>query len=266
MRAGRNQYPPGRGAPELVDGVIRHQQRHYGLDLSPDQVVVTTGATEAIAGAMLGLVDPGDEVVVCEPYYDSYRAMIQFAGGVRRPVTLRAPDYRLDVDELEAAVTDRTRLILLNSPHNPTGRVLDARRARRRRRGRPAPRPGRGHRRGLRAPHLRRPRPRADRDPAGDVRAHRDDLQLGQDLLVHRLEDRLGHRSGRPGRRGRGREELAVLLLRGTASSPRSRTRSTTRRPSTSSCATTCPSGATSCATASTRSGWRCTSRRAPTS
>ncbi len=126
MRAGRNQYPPGRGAPELVDAIVRHQQRHYGLALSPDQVVVTTGATEAIAGAMLGLVDPGDEVVVCEPYYDSYRAMIQFAGGVRRPVTLRAPDYRLDAAGLEAAVTDRTRLILLNSPHNPTGRVLDS--------------------------------------------------------------------------------------------------------------------------------------------
>ena len=126
MQAGRNQYAPGRGAPELVAAIIRHQQRHYGLDLSPDQVVVTTGATEAIAGAMLGLVDPGDEVVVCEPYYDSYRAMIQFAGGVRRPVTLRAPGYRLDPDELEAAVTERTRVILLNSPHNPTGRVLDA--------------------------------------------------------------------------------------------------------------------------------------------
>ncbi|MEO7351480.1 MAG: pyridoxal phosphate-dependent aminotransferase [Marmoricola sp.] len=126
MKAGRNQYPPGHGAPELVDAIIRHQQRHYGFDLSPDQVVVTTGATEAIAGAMLGLVDPGDEVVVCEPYYDSYRAMIQFVGGVRRPVTLRSPDYQLDAAELEAAVSDRTRLILLNSPHNPTGRVLDA--------------------------------------------------------------------------------------------------------------------------------------------
>jgi N-succinyldiaminopimelate aminotransferase len=126
MRAGRNQYPPGRGAPELVDAVMRHQQRHYGLDLAPENVVVTTGATEAIAGALLGLVDPGDEVVVWEPYYDSYRAMIQFAGGVRRPVTLHAPDYRLDVDELEAAVTDRTKLILLNSPHNPTGHVFDA--------------------------------------------------------------------------------------------------------------------------------------------
>jgi N-succinyldiaminopimelate aminotransferase len=125
MRAGRNQYPPGRGTPELVEAVIRHQQRHYGLELAPEQVVVTTGATEAIAGALLGLVDPGDEVVVCEPYYDSYRAMIQFAGGVRRPVTLRAPDYRLDPTELESAVTERTKLILLNTPHNPTGHVFD---------------------------------------------------------------------------------------------------------------------------------------------
>jgi len=125
MRAGTNQYPPGHGALALVDAVVRHQQRHYGLDLSPDQVVVTTGATEAIAGAILGLVDPGDEVVVFEPYYDSYRAMIQFAGGVRRPVTLRAPDYRLDVPELEQAVTERTKLILLNTPHNPTGHVFD---------------------------------------------------------------------------------------------------------------------------------------------
>ncbi|MET0839713.1 MAG: pyridoxal phosphate-dependent aminotransferase, partial [Marmoricola sp.] len=125
MRAGRNQYPPGRGTPELVDAVIRHQQRHYGLDLATENVVVTTGATEAIAAAMLGLVDPGDEVVVWEPYYDSYRAMIQFAGAVRRPVTLRAPDYRFDVADLEAAVTDRTKLLLLNTPHNPTGHVFD---------------------------------------------------------------------------------------------------------------------------------------------
>jgi N-succinyldiaminopimelate aminotransferase len=125
MRAGRNQYPPGHGTPELVDAVIRHQQRHYGLELARENVVVTTGATEAIAGALLGLVDPGDEVVVWEPYYDSYRAMIQFAGGVRRPVTLRAPDYRLDADELESAITDRTKLLLLNSPHNPTGHVFD---------------------------------------------------------------------------------------------------------------------------------------------
>ena len=86
--------------------------------------MVTTGCTEAIAAALLGLVDPGDEVVVLEPYYDSYVAMIQMAGGVRRPVTLRAPDFRLDADALRAAVTDRTRFVLLNTPHNPTGTVL----------------------------------------------------------------------------------------------------------------------------------------------
>jgi N-succinyldiaminopimelate aminotransferase len=124
LRGGRNQYPPGHGTPELLDAVIRHQRRHYGLELERSQVVATTGATEAIAAALLGLVDPGDEVVVLEPYYDSYVAMIQFAGGVRRPVTLRAPDFRLDRAALEAAVTERTRLILLNSPHNPTGTVL----------------------------------------------------------------------------------------------------------------------------------------------
>lgn len=125
MRHGRNQYPPGHGDPALIDAIIRHQQRHYGLDLEPTQVVVTTGATEAIAGALLGLVDPGDEVIVCEPYYDSYRAMIQFAGGVRRPLTLRAPDFRIRREDLEALVTPRTKMLLLNTPHNPTGRVLD---------------------------------------------------------------------------------------------------------------------------------------------
>jgi N-succinyldiaminopimelate aminotransferase len=124
MRGGRNQYPPGHGTPELLEAVVAHQRRHYGLELDRTQVVATTGATEAIAAALLGLVDPGDEVVVLEPYYDSYVAMIQFAGAVRRPVTLRAPDFRLDADELAAAVTDRTRLILLNTPHNPTGTVL----------------------------------------------------------------------------------------------------------------------------------------------
>ena len=86
--------------------------------------MVTTGCTEAIAAALLGLVDPGDEVVVLEPYYDSYPAMLQMAGAVRRPVTLRSPDFRLDLDELRAAVTPRTRFVLLNSPHNPTGTVL----------------------------------------------------------------------------------------------------------------------------------------------
>ena len=125
LQHGHNQYAPGPGVPELRQAIARHQQRHYGIELDPDsQVLVTTGCTEGIAAALLGLVDPGDEVVVLEPYYDSYVAMIQMAGGVRRPVTLRAPDFRLDVDELRAAVTPRTRFVLLNSPHNPTGTVL----------------------------------------------------------------------------------------------------------------------------------------------
>ncbi|WP_121254533.1 pyridoxal phosphate-dependent aminotransferase [Nocardioides ferulae] len=126
LHSGRhNQYAPGIGIPELRHAIVRHQQRHYGLDLDPDrQVVVTTGCTEAIAAAILGLVDPGDEVVVLEPYYDSYVAMLQVAGAVRRPVTLRAPDFRLDVEQLRAAVTPCTRFVLLNTPHNPTGTVL----------------------------------------------------------------------------------------------------------------------------------------------
>ena len=125
IATGANQYAPGNGVAVLRQAIARHQQRHYGLELDPDsQVLVTTGCTEGIAAALLGLVDPGDEVIVLEPYYDSYVAMIQMSGGVRRVVTLRAPDYRLDADELRAAVTPRTRFLLLNSPHNPTGTVL----------------------------------------------------------------------------------------------------------------------------------------------
>jgi N-succinyldiaminopimelate aminotransferase len=125
IRSGRNQYAPGIGIPELRAAVAEHQRRFYGLELDPDrEVLITTGATEAVAAALLGLVDPGDEVVALEPYYDSYVAGIQMAGGIRRPVTLRPPDFRLDVDALRRAVTPRTRLILLNSPHNPTGAVL----------------------------------------------------------------------------------------------------------------------------------------------
>jgi N-succinyldiaminopimelate aminotransferase len=125
IRAGINQYPPGPGIPDLRQAVAEHQKRFYGLDVDPaTEVVVTTGATEAVAAALLGLVDPGDEVVALEPFYDSYTACIQMAGGVRVPVTLRAPDFRLDVDRLRAAISPRTRLILLNTPHNPTGTVL----------------------------------------------------------------------------------------------------------------------------------------------
>jgi N-succinyldiaminopimelate aminotransferase len=124
--AGLNQYPPGPGMPVLRSAVAEHQRRFYGLDYDPDgEVLVTVGATEALAAALLALVDTGDEVVVLEPMYDSYQACIALAGATARPVTLRPPAYRLDVDELRAAITPKTRLILLNSPHNPTGSVLD---------------------------------------------------------------------------------------------------------------------------------------------
>ncbi|ALX05688.1 MULTISPECIES: pyridoxal phosphate-dependent aminotransferase [Aeromicrobium] len=127
LRGGANQYAPGVGVPVLREAVAEHQRRWYGLDVDPDtEVVVTTGATEAIAAAVLGIVEPGDEVIVLEPYYDSYVAVLQMAGAVRRPVTLRAPDFRLPLDELRAAVTPRTTAILLNTPHNPTGTVLTA--------------------------------------------------------------------------------------------------------------------------------------------
>ncbi|MDT7846215.1 pyridoxal phosphate-dependent aminotransferase [Streptomyces justiciae] len=128
LRDGRgNQYPPGPGVPELRTAIAAHQQRRYALSYDPDtEVLVTAGATEAIAASLLALLEPGDEVIALEPYYDSYAACIAMAGGTRVPVTLR-PDgdsFRLDLDELRAAVTDRTRLLLINTPHNPTGTVL----------------------------------------------------------------------------------------------------------------------------------------------
>jgi N-succinyldiaminopimelate aminotransferase len=120
-----NQYPPGPGIPELRHAVARHQQRFYGMSYDPDsEILVTAGATEAIAAALLALLEPGDEVVALEPYYDSYAAGIALAGATRRPVTLRPPDFALDLDALRAAITPATRLLLINTPHNPTGKVL----------------------------------------------------------------------------------------------------------------------------------------------
>ncbi len=125
VRGGRNQYPPGPGAPELLDAVAAHQRRFYGLDVDPaTQVLVTAGATEGIASVVLGLCEPGDEVVTFEPYYDSYAATIALAGAVRRTSVLRFPDFAVDEDSLRAAFSSRTRLVLLNSPHNPTGKVF----------------------------------------------------------------------------------------------------------------------------------------------
>jgi N-succinyldiaminopimelate aminotransferase len=124
---GANQYPPGAGVRDLREAIAEHQRRFYGLDVDPDtEVVVTTGATEALAAALLALVDgPDDEVVVFEPYYDSYAACVALSGATLRTVPLRWPDFQPDLDELAAAVSDRTRVILVNNPHNPTGAVLE---------------------------------------------------------------------------------------------------------------------------------------------
>jgi N-succinyldiaminopimelate aminotransferase len=130
LREGHNQYPPGPGIPALRRAIAAHQREFWGLEYDPDgEVLVTAGATEAVAAAMLAFCEPGDEVVCFEPYYDSYAASIALAQAVRRPVTLRpGPDgrYHFDPDQLRAAFGPKTRLVLLNSPHNPTGKVFTA--------------------------------------------------------------------------------------------------------------------------------------------
>jgi N-succinyldiaminopimelate aminotransferase len=125
IRDGVNQYPPGNGMPVLRNAITAHQRRFYNLDVDPDlEVLVTAGATEALAATILALTDEGDEVVTLEPFYDSYAAMLGLNKVIHRTVALRAPDFQPDLDDLRAAVTDRTRLILINNPHNPTGAVL----------------------------------------------------------------------------------------------------------------------------------------------
>jgi N-succinyldiaminopimelate aminotransferase len=126
IESGQNQYPPGPGIADLRLAISEHQRRFHGLDYDPDgEILVTAGATEALAGSLLGILESGDEVVLLEPMYDSYQACIALAGAITRPVTLRPPSYRLDVDALRSAITSRTRMILVNTPHNPTGAVLD---------------------------------------------------------------------------------------------------------------------------------------------
>lgn len=129
--AGRNQYPPGRGVPELLNAIAEHHRTRYGLDYdTASEITVTAGATEALAGTLLGLVKTGDEVIVIEPYYDAYAADIARAGGVQVNVPLRwhhdedGSRFALDLDVLRAAFTPRTRMVLINNPHNPTGVVL----------------------------------------------------------------------------------------------------------------------------------------------
>lgn len=125
IRNGVNQYPPGLGMPVLREAITQHQERFYGMTVDPDrEVLVTAGATEALAATILALTDEGDEVVTLEPFYDSYAAMIALSRAKHVTVPLRGSEFQPDHDELRAAVTDRTRLILINDPHNPTGTIL----------------------------------------------------------------------------------------------------------------------------------------------
>jgi N-succinyldiaminopimelate aminotransferase len=122
---GVNQYPPGRGMPVLLEAIAEHQQRFYGLEFKPGtEVLVTAGATEALTASILALTEEGDEVVVFEPFYDSYAAIVGLAKARLVTVPLRTPDFQPDLDELRSAVTERTRLILVNDPHNPTGSIF----------------------------------------------------------------------------------------------------------------------------------------------
>lgn len=125
MRAGQNQYARSPGLPALAQAIAARQERRYGLAFDwASEVVVTTGATEALAAAMLGLVNPGDEVILFEPFYDSYPACVAMAGAKARFCPLHFPDFALDVTALAGLFNDRTRLLVLNSPHNPSGKVF----------------------------------------------------------------------------------------------------------------------------------------------
>ena len=125
IRDGHNQYPPGLGIKKLRDAISHHQMRFYGLEFDPEtEVLVTAGATEAIAASLLAICEQGDEIIPFEPYYDSYAASIALAGGVRRVVTLNTPEYTFSIDDLEKLINGKTKAILLNSPHNPTGKVF----------------------------------------------------------------------------------------------------------------------------------------------
>ena len=125
LRGGHNQYARSMGVLPLVNAVASHQRRRYGIELDPlTQIVCTAGATEALAATMIGLLDPGDEVLLLEPFYDGYPAVIAMCQAVPKVATLRWPDFKLPIDELSSLITPRTKMVVLTTPHNPTGRVF----------------------------------------------------------------------------------------------------------------------------------------------
>jgi aspartate/methionine/tyrosine aminotransferase len=126
LKESSNQYAPSRGLPQLREAIADHYRRHFGQELDPDHICVTSGATEALGAMILSAVEPGDEVIIFTPAYDSYAPMIRRAGATPREVALRPPGWRIERDALQAAVTPRTRAILLNNPQNPTGRLFGA--------------------------------------------------------------------------------------------------------------------------------------------
>jgi aspartate/methionine/tyrosine aminotransferase len=124
LKQGSNQYPPSRGLPGLREAVAAHYHRHFGQELSAEHVCVTSGATEALGAAILAAIEPRDEVIIFTPAYDSYAPMIRRAGGAPIEVALRPPEWRINAQALRAAISPKTRVILINNPHTPTGRLF----------------------------------------------------------------------------------------------------------------------------------------------
>ena len=179
IRGGQGQYERVSGIPEMHRALAAKCRRDRGLDYAPDtEIVVTTGATEAIFAAIRGLCDAGDEVVLFEPYYDSYKASVRMAGAVPRVVTLRTPDWSFDPAALAAAFGPRTRAILVNTPHNPTGKVFSPRRARADRRGSAASAASSASPTRSTSTSVYEGAPRSDGDAARHAGAHDHDLVL----------------------------------------------------------------------------------------
>ncbi len=261
-----NQYPPGPGIPELRQAIAAHQKRFYGLEVDPDtEVLVTAGATEAIAAAMLALLEPGDEVIAFEPYYDSYAASIAMAGadegaGDAAAAGLPARPGRAARRGDQPDPADPAEL-----PAQPDRHGAHRRRAGRHRQPGHRARPAGGDRRGLRAPGLRR-RAHPDRVAAGHAGPDRHDQLGGQDVLVHRLEGRLGDRHQRAGLGGA--HDQAVPHLRQRRPVPvRDRGRRwACRTPSTTASPPTCAASATCWRRGWPRPASRCSGRPGRTS